>query len=87
MSGAGAVSLATAITWIATDGKNALTLADGIEGQRKSLVMTGDTGDGTLTPRGLANGSTITFDDVGDSAELLFTNGAWHFMGGTATLR
>ena len=62
------------------------SLADGVEGQHKSIVMETDGGVGTLTPTNLGNGSTITFDDVGDSAELLFTNAAWHFMGGTATL-
>ena len=86
LSGAGAVDVTSAITWIETTGADALTLADGAEGQRKYIVMKTDGGDGTLTPSNLGNGTTITFDDVGDSADLLFTNAAWHFMGGTATL-
>ena len=69
-----------------TTAADALTLADGTEGQVKFIVMKTDGGDGTLTPTNLGNGTTITFDDVGDSAFLLFTNSAWHFMGGTATL-
>jgi len=48
--------------------------------------MKTDGGVGTLTPTSLGNGTTLTFDDVGDSAHLYFTNSAWHFMGGTATL-
>jgi hypothetical protein len=86
LTGAGAVNLTTATTWIVTTGADALTLADGTEGQRKFIVMKTDGGAGTLTPSNLGNGTTITFDDVGDSADLLFTNSAWHFMGGTATL-
>lgn len=86
LSGAGAVNLTTAITWIVTTGANALTLADGKEGQIKYIVMKTDSGAGTLTPTNLGNGTTITFDDVGDCCMLLFTNGQWHFCGGTATL-
>lgn len=86
MAGAGAVDLVTSITHVVTDGVDALTLADGAEGQEKFIVMKTDLGIGTLTPDNLGNGTTITFDDVGDSANLLFTNAAWHFMGGTATL-
>jgi hypothetical protein len=86
LTGPGAVNLTTAITHIVTTGTDALTLADGTEGQRKFLVMKTDAGDATLTPSSLGNGTTITFDDVGDSADLLFTNASWHFMGGTATL-
>lgn len=87
LTGAGAVNLTTSTTHVVTSsGPNALTLADGAEGQFKMIVMKTDDGDGVLTPTNLANGTTITFDDVGDSAFLFFTNSAWHFMGGTATL-
>ncbi len=86
LSGAGAVDIVTPITWIVTTGADALTLADGAEGQVKYVVMKTDGGDGTLTPSNLGNGTTLTFDDAGDSAHLLFTNAAWYYMGGTATL-
>lgn len=86
LSGAGAVDIVTQITHIVTTGADALTLVDGAEGQEKFIIMKTDANDGTLTPSNLGNGTTITFDDVGDSAHLLFTNGSWHFMGGTATL-
>ena len=86
LTGAGAVDIVTQITHIVTTGADALSLVDGAEGQEKFIVMKTDANDGTLTPDNLGNGNTITFDDVGDSAHLLFTNGSWHFMGGTATL-
>lgn len=69
-----------------TTGTDALTLADGAEGQEKFIIMKTDGGTGTLTPSNLGNGTTLTFDDAGDSAHLIFTNGNWYFMGGTATL-
>ena len=86
LTGAGAVNITSAITHVVTTGADALTLVDGVEGQEKFIVMKTDANDGTLTPTNLGNGTTITFNDVGDSAHLLFTNGAWYFMGGTATL-
>ena len=86
LTGAGAVDITSQITHIVTTAADALTLADGAEGQLKFIVMKTDGGDGTLTPANLGNGTTITFDDAGDCAELLFTNGAWYMIGGTATL-
>ena len=62
LSGAGAVNLTTYCTHIVSTGANALTLADGTEGQFKFLVMKTDAGDATLTPTSLGNGTTITFD-------------------------
>ena len=82
LTGAGAIDVTTAITWIVTTGVNALTLADGVEGQTKMIVMKKDAGNGTLTPANFAQGTTITFDAVGDSVSLLFTNSGWHVMGG-----
>ena len=85
--GAGGVDITSPITEVdTTGGAAALTLADGSPGQHKEIVMITDAGAGTLTPTSPGNYTTIVFDDVGDSALLLFTNSAWHFMGGTATL-
>lgn len=84
-AGAGAVPLTASIVEIASDGVDALTLADGYEGQHLYLVMITDAGDATLTPTNPANFATLTFD-VKDSAHLLFTNGEWYYMGGNATV-
>jgi len=85
LTGAGEVNITTSITHLVTTGADALTLPDGAEGQIKHIVMKTHGGDGTLTPAHYANGTTLTFDNVGDSVMLLFTNGAWHWMGGRAT--
>lgn len=86
ISGPGAIDVTSEITEVTTTGGDAFTLADGREHQRKFIVMVSDGGIGTLTPSNLGNGTTITFDDVGDCAELLFVGSNWYFLGGTATL-
>ena len=80
LSGAGAVDVVSAITEITTTGADALTMADGVEGQIKFLVMVTDGGDGTLTPTNFGSGSTLTFNDAGDAAICLFTNGNWYLL-------
>lgn len=85
LSGAGAVnitSLATAFTSTATG--NALTLADGAQGQLKTIIYVaeaagGDTG--VLTPSNLGSGTTVTFNAVGDSATLQFAGTDWWVVG------
>ena len=82
LNGAGAVSLTESITEWTTTGADAGTLADGVEGQVKYIVMIADGGNGTLTPDNLAGtDTTITFDDIGDAVTLLFTNGEWYVVG------
>ena len=85
LSGPGAVnitSLATAFTSTATG--NALTLADGAQGQLKTVIYVaeaagGDTG--ILTPANLGSATTITFNAVGDSATLQFAGTDWWVVG------
>jgi|688.fasta_scaffold17901_7 hypothetical protein len=85
LSGAGAVnitSLATAFTSTATG--NALTLADGAQGQIKTIIYVaeaagGDTG--VLTPTNLGSATTITFNAVGDSVTLQFAGTDWWVVG------
>jgi hypothetical protein len=83
-TGAGAISPFTIQTNIVTTGTDAITLADGVEGTEKFILMTVDGGTGTLTPTNAYNFVSLTFNDVGDSAHLRFMNGKWVFIGGTA---
>lgn len=89
-SGAGAVAVTGAIHEVTTTGTgDALTLVDGTEGQRLSVVYVAEGAGGDtaiLTPSNLAGGTTVTFNAVGDSADLLFTNGNWFFLGGAAVV-
>jgi len=77
LTGPGAIDLTTATTILTTTGADALTLADGVTGQRKAIIMIADGGDGTLTPTNFGNGATITFGDVGDSVLLEFAGTDW----------
>ena len=82
LSGAGAVDVTSLITQVTTTGADALTLADGANGQIKIITMVADGGDATLTPTTFANGTTITFNDVGDSVILVYnTTGGWAAVG------
>lgn len=74
----GAISVDTGITYFdSTAGAAALTLADGVEGQVKTLMMLVDGGDVVVTPANYANGTTITFNDAFDTCVLLFTGSSW----------
>jgi len=54
------------------------TLPDGDETQRKLIYMTARTSnDAIVTPDNLTGGTTITFNSVGDWAELRFIGGSW----------
>jgi hypothetical protein len=81
LSGAGAIGLTSKITkWTTTGAGNAGTLADGVQGQEKIIVHVVDGGSGVLTPTNLANGTTITFTNVGEAAHLVFMNTEWHVV-------
>lgn len=77
---AGAVDIISLTSTIASVAAIALTLADGGDSQFKSIAMITDGGDATLTPAHFANGSTIVFNDVGDSVLLQFLGGKWQVM-------
>lgn len=81
LTGAGAVSLTeTTTTLSSTATGNALTLADGTEGQLKTIVYVAETAGADtaiLTPTNLGAGTTITFNTVGDACVLQFLGGQW----------
>jgi hypothetical protein len=77
ISGAGAIDVTTLHTEITTTGADAYTLANGVAGQLKIISMKVDGGDGTLTPTTLANGTTITFNDVNDSVTMIYSSLGW----------
>jgi len=78
LSGAGAVDITNLITSLTTTGSaQALTLADGVSGQLKTVVHTVDGGSAVLTPTTKIGFSTITFTSVGESATLVYTAAGW----------
>ena len=91
-SGAGAVAITGTIHEVTTTGTgDALTLADGAEGQRLAVVYIAEGAGGdtaVITPTNFGGGSTITLNAVGDTVDLIFTNGNWYELGlgGTAAV-
>lgn len=81
LSGAGAVNLTTFTTaFTSTATGNALTLANGAAGQIKNIVYVAEAAGpdtGILTPTNFGNGTTITFNAVGDSCQLQFIGTDW----------
>lgn len=81
LSGPGAVDIVTNTTaFSSTAAGNALTLADGVVGQLKTIVYVAETagGDtGVLTPANFGNGTTITFNNLGEAVTLQFLGTDW----------
>ena len=88
LTGAGAADVTSMVTAFTTDtdnsGNNAVTLANGIAGQLKILYTKVETSSGqttVFTPAAFAQGTTITFDAVGDSAILYYNGSTWVLLG------
>jgi hypothetical protein len=81
LSGPGAVNITQPVTkFTSTAAGNALTLADGVEGQTKTIVYVAEAAGvdtGVLTPTNLGAGTTITFNAVGDACTLQFLGSDW----------
>ena len=81
LSGPGAVNITTGTTaFTSTGAGNALTLANGVAGQFKTIIYVAEAGGadtGVLTPTNFGNGTTITFTNVGDSVVLQFIGTDW----------
>ena len=92
LSGTGAlsaVSLATTATYITTTGAATTTLAAGINGQLKTIMMLADAGDMvvTVTDAGWQTSGTgsITFSTIGSAVTLQYINNKWFCIGNNGT--
>jgi len=83
--GPGAVNLTSITTaFSSTAAGNALTLADGVEEQFKTIIyyaQTAGADTGVLTPTNLGSATTITFNNVGDAVTLQFIASEWWVVG------
>ena len=81
-----ALSVDTLHSAIVTTGAQAFSLANGVNGQIKTISMVTDGGNATLTPATLSGGTTIVFNDVGDSVILIYnTTGGWAVLSNNGT--
>jgi len=82
---AAAISLATTASYFSTATAETATLAAGVEGQIKTLMMVADGGDMVVTVTNAgwkASGTgTATFGDVGDACTLQYVNDKWFAVG------
>lgn len=87
LSGAGAISVTTPSTaFTSTGASQALTLADGTNGQIKTIVHTVDGGSGVLTPTTKTGWASATFTNAGDTLTLQFhTTVGWLVMSSYGT--
>ena len=80
-----AVNVTTAITTInATSATHTCALADGADGQIKTIINVSTSGTNaiTITPTNLRGGTTLTLNAVGETVMLLFKNSRWNVIGG-----
>ena len=65
----------------------AATLADGVSGQRIIINLYATSGGNlVVTPANLYNGTTLTFDAVGEACELIFVDDEWIMISGNCTI-
>lgn len=83
----GIIDLTKPVTHLASDASGGtIAIPAGTTNQVKIIVMTATAG-GTYTIRSnIANSANVVFNNVGDTATLLYTNNKWFMTGGTASL-
>jgi len=87
LTSAGAISIATLVTKITSpSGAGTLTIADGVDGQIKVIIMVSNNANHALTINSNIGHTSIVFNSIGDTANLIFLAGNWYFLGGTATV-
>ena len=90
-STATAINVTSAITEInATSATHSCAMADGVDGQIKTIINTATSGTNaiTITPANLRGFSTITLNAPGETVTCLFKNSNWNVIasGGTVVL-
>jgi hypothetical protein len=87
LTSAGAINVTALITKITSpSGAGTLTIADGVDGQIKVVVMVSNSASHALTISSNIGHSSIVFNSAGDTATLMFLAENWYFLGGTATV-
>ena len=80
ITGGGAISLTTGVTFISTTGAEDYSLANGTEGQVKIIIMKADGGNATITPDNLVGWTSIRFDAVIDNVQLMYGSTGWNII-------
>lgn len=87
LSSGGIVDLTTPTTYLSIGGTPAdITIPNGANGQIKILLTTVHAGGSYTLSSNVANNANIVFNNVGDTATLMYNNAKWFMIGGTATV-
>ena len=77
----------SAITELATTSFGPVSIAAGVNGQIKTILMTEDNGDVTLVGTIITGvASSIIFNSVGDTATLHYFNDSWYVLASFGTI-
>ena len=80
-----AASLTKTASYFTTAAGETATLAAGTDGQIKTFMMAGDSGDMVITVTNAgwksSGTGTITFNDIGDGCTLQYVNSKWYAIG------
>ena len=85
LSVGGAANVTTAVTLVdATSGTRAITLADGADGQIKTIIDTATSGTNaiTITPTNLRGHTSVALNAPGETVTLMFKSSKWNIIGG-----
>jgi len=87
MNAVGEIITTTNVTYISNVSNSGnCSIGTGVDGQVKIIIMTANIGGHVVTLQGPNVANDIAFDAAGETATLLYTNGTWYFIGGTATV-
>ena len=83
LANSAAANLQTTASYFSTTGPSTATLAAGTNGQIKTFMMSGDSGDMviTVTNAGWGGSGTMTFNNVGQGCTLQYVNSKWYCIG------
>lgn len=83
----GVIDLKRPVTHLACDATGgAISIPNGTTNQIKVVLMISNSGGTYTLSSNIAGSGIVTFDRVGDTATLLFSNNKWYVTGGTANV-
>ena len=80
VTGGGALSTTKVVSFISTTGVESYTLADGVEGQEKIIIMKADGGNATVTPNNLVGFTSVRLTGVNNSFHLIYGSTGWNII-------
>lgn len=87
LSSPGIVDLTKPITHLSVDASGGtLTLPNGTVNQQKIICMISNGGGSYTMGSNIAGNANVVFNNIGDTATMLYTNSKWFFIGGTANV-